>query len=78
MAKERRTYRLADNEVVPMSLDEDALEDAREKVHKRGASDADLKKYKALQDKVAAARQSTRSDEGRTGVSVQATTGGDG
>lgn len=75
MAKERRTIRLADNEVVPMSLDEDALEDAREKVHKRGASDADVKKFKALEEKVAKARQKAREDEGRTGVGVVTTDG---
>jgi hypothetical protein len=75
MGKERRTVLNAQGEEVPMSVDEDALEDAREKVQKRGASAADHKKFKELSAKVAAARQKNRNDEGRTGVSVQATSG---
>ncbi len=78
MAKARRTVLDLDGNEVPMSVDEDALEDAREKVQKRGAKPADHKRYKELQEKVAKARQKRREDEGRTGVTVQATTGGEG
>jgi hypothetical protein len=71
----RRTVLTPEGEEVPMSVDENALEDAREKVHKRGASDADHKKYRDLQEKVAKARQKRREDEGRTGVSVVTSNG---
>ena len=76
MAKPRRTVLdPVTSEEVPMTVDEDALEDAREKVQKRGAKPADHKRYKELQEKVAKARQKRREDEGRTGVTVQATSG---
>jgi hypothetical protein len=78
MAKPRRTVLDANSHEVPMSVDEDALEDAREKVNKRGATDAERTKFKELSAKVAEARRRNREAEGRTGVSVKATTGGGG
>lgn len=56
-----------------MTKAEDELEEARRRVHKRGASAADMKRYKAAQDKVAKERQEARKD--RPGLSVVATDG---
>lgn len=56
------------------SEDEVALEEVREKALKSG-SKADLQKLKDLSKKVADARVRARNKEGRTGVSVVATSG---
>ncbi len=48
-----------------MTKDEEALEEAREKVHGNKATDADRKRFKELSAKVQQARSEARKREGR-------------